>query len=204
MAESTTAVTVFVDDAVCGRFPRVSAASGAPSDGWLTVSGEVARSGRVSTPVLLLCLIVGPVGWVVLLMIAVFSPDRAEHLTVQVPWSAETQDHIVALRRRRRTAWIVATLGVVGLFASIVLGAREVDGTPMATQVIAVTMAVTAVAGIVDALVAEWRIGRETVKLSLDASRRWVTLGNVHAGFARAVRVDQQRLHTSPADRRAP
>jgi len=80
-------VTVFVDDAVLGRFPPVCAATGRPSDGRLTVRHEVARSGRVSAPVLLLLLVVGPVGWIVLLFLALASPDRSEQLAVQVPWT---------------------------------------------------------------------------------------------------------------------
>ncbi len=197
MAESSTAVTVFVDDAVCGRFPRVSAATGLPSDGWLTVSSDVARSRQVWPPAFLVLLILGPIGWFVLVALSLFGATGAEHLTVQVPWSVDTQDRIVALRRRRRIAWTAATLGVVGLFASIVVGAREVGGTPMVTQVVAVTLAVTAVAAIVDALVTEWRLGREAVKVSIDASRRWVTLGNVHPAFVQAVRAERARVDSA-------
>jgi hypothetical protein len=198
-AGSDTTVTVFVDDAVQGRFPSVSAATGRPSDGWLTISTDMARSGRVSIPVLLLCLVGGPIGWAALLAITVLVPDRAEHLTVQVPWSIDTQDRIVALRRRRRIAWTVATLGVVALCASIVVGARDVGGTPMLTQVVAATLAAAAVAAIIDALVTDRRIGRATVQVSLDASRRWVSLHNVHPGFARAVR--EQPAHAGDARR---
>ncbi len=131
MADASTAVTVFVDDAVQGRFPPVSAATGRPSDGWLTVTSPVVQSGRVSTPVLILCLIGGPIGWTALVVMAVVVPDRAEHLTVEIPWSVDTQDRVVALRRRRRSAWSVAAAGVVALFASVIVGARELGGLPM-------------------------------------------------------------------------
>jgi hypothetical protein len=36
------------------------------------------------------------------------------------------------------------------------------------------------------------RVGRQAVGISLDASRRWVTLTNVHSGFVAAV--EQQEL----------
>src|SRR4029450_2433849 len=59
-------VRVFVDDAVLGRLPDVCAKSGAPADGWLTVTETVGRSGGIATPWLLLLLILGPLGWLAL------------------------------------------------------------------------------------------------------------------------------------------
>ena len=61
---------MFVDDAVLGRFPPVCAKTGAPADGWLSVTETVGRSGGVATPWLLLLLVLGPLGWVALLVIA--------------------------------------------------------------------------------------------------------------------------------------
>jgi hypothetical protein len=66
----------------------------------------------------------------------------------------------------------------------------------MTAQVVQATVLVVAVAAVAVALAAEWRLGRQAVRVELDASRRWVTLGNVHPAFARAVRVDQR--HRAP------
>jgi len=61
----------------------------------------------------------------------------------------------------------------------------------MTMQVLAVAGATTAVVALAAALVADWEIGRRTPRVELDASRRWVTLGNVDPAFARAVAADQ-------------
>jgi hypothetical protein len=37
------AVTVFVDDAVIGRFPEVCAKTGEPSNGWMRVDARISR-----------------------------------------------------------------------------------------------------------------------------------------------------------------
>ncbi|HEX6420483.1 MAG TPA: hypothetical protein VFZ77_18425 [Acidimicrobiales bacterium] len=183
-------VTVFVDDAVLGRFPQVCAATGRPSDGWLTVRHEIARSGRVSTPILLLLLVIGPVGWAVLLFLALATPDRSEELTVQVPWTGDTQQEVERLRGHRTTAWVLAAAGAV---ASLVLvaDAAGVAAPTMAIRVVQVALLVAIAVAVIAALDARWRLGRLAVAVDLDASRRWVTLSNVHPAFVEAVRRDQ-------------
>lgn len=191
-------MTVFVDDAVWGRFPPVCAATGRPSDGWLTVRHEVARSGRVSTPVLLLLLVVGPIGWIVLLFLALASPDRSEQLAVQLPWTTDTQAGVDALRRRCRYAWALAAVAAVASLAMVASAAGPVAGPGMTARVVQATVLMVAVAAFAVALAADWRLGRQAVRVELDASRRWVTLGNVHPAFARAVQVDQRRRAPQP------
>jgi hypothetical protein len=68
------AVRVFVDDAVLGRFPPVCAKTGMPSDGRLAVTTTVGGSGRVSAPWLILLVLLGPIGWVALAVLAVALP----------------------------------------------------------------------------------------------------------------------------------
>ena len=63
----------------------------------------------------------------------------------------------------------------------------------MSGRVVLVTVLVGAIGAAAVALATEWQIGRRTVGVDLDASRRWVTLTNVHPSFARAVRAGQQR-----------
>src|SRR5690606_3008330 len=148
-------VTVFVDDAVLGRFPRVCAATGRPSDGWLTVRHEVGRSGRVSTPVLLLLVVVGPVGWAVRLFLALAAPARTEELVVQVPWTGDTQQEVSRLRGRRFTAWMLAAAGAVAGLMLVAGGA----GAVAVALLVPVAVAVTA------ALDAAWRLGKLAVSV---------------------------------------
>lgn len=55
------------------------------------------------------------------------------------------------------------------------------------------TLPIATVAAIGVALVTDWRLGRETIGVELDASRRWTTLRNVHPAFRQAVRAHQDR-----------
>ncbi|MBN2621807.1 MAG: hypothetical protein JXA83_00505 [Acidimicrobiales bacterium] len=187
MADGNTTVTVFVDDAVQGRFPRVCARTGRPSDGWLTVDENVARSSKMSTPLLAVLLLAGPIGWAAIVL---FSPHTSDLLTVRVPWSADVHARIVDLRRGRRAAWAAAALAGVALVATLVSGA---GGPTMLAQVVLVTLALATAGAVVAALVTEHRIGRLSVGVDLDASRRWVTLRNVHPHFAAAASADQRR-----------
>ena len=192
MADSGTAVTVFVDDAVQGRFPPVCARTGRPGDGRLTIDSEAVGSRSIPGPLVIVLLLVGPVGWAVYLVLSVLSRP-GERLTVSLPWTADSQDRIVALRRRKHGAWAVAAAGVAACAVAVVLAAGSTGETTMTTRVVVVTIVLASAAAAVVALVAEWRLGRESVRVELDASRRWVTLGNVHPAFRRAVRADQAR-----------
>ena len=58
---SGTAVTVFVDDAVCGRFPPVCAKTGRPGDGRLSLAHDVVTGGEPSEPLAQLAARVLPV-----------------------------------------------------------------------------------------------------------------------------------------------
>jgi hypothetical protein len=191
MADERSSVTVFVDDAVQGHFPRVCARTGQASDGWLTINEDVARGSSLSTWVFVLLLLAGPVGWIAAIVFS--GPGPSDILTVQVPWTTSVQARIVALRRRRRIAWLVAAAGAAALVASIAVPSEPLADAGMTGQVLLVTLLSATAAAVISVLADNWRIGRETVKVGLDASRRWVTLGNVHPAFAAAVRRDQQQ-----------
>jgi len=191
--DDSTAVRVFVDDAVQGRFPPVCARTGRPSDGRLSIDAVVGRSRSMSTTaIVLLILFGGPLGWIVVLL---FSPSQpTDRLQVEVPWSLDTQDEVVALRRRRRLAWLAALAAAVGA-VGLIVAAPGRSGWTMTAQVVLVSLLLAAAGAAAVALAAEWQLGRRAVGVDLDASRRWVTLTNVHPGFVRAVRDQQQRQY---------
>jgi hypothetical protein len=190
-------VTVFVDDAVCGRFPAVCAKTVRPSDGSLSVSHDVRGASSVSTAWMLLLLLFPPVGWLILLVLALANPRQCEWLTVELPWSSEAMARLSAVRGRRRNLWTGAALALCGGVVALVTSAQAHVGQIFATRLAAVTLLAACVACVVGALVAEWRVGQATVAVDLDASRRWLTLRGVAPEFARAVRARQSRSDQS-------
>ena len=163
-----TSVSVFVDDAVCGRLPGTCAKTGAAADGMVRI--EQVRGG-IGPGWLLVFL--GPVGWIVLVVLAATS--RPELLTVRVPMSAAAAAREPHLRRQR----LVAAVACLGLVFGAVL---QLDPVPVAAWHVAA--AVAAVVAIAFHATSVWtRVG-----VDLDASRRWVTLSRVHPAFAAAVR----------------
>jgi hypothetical protein len=183
-----TSVTVFVDDAVLGRLPPVCALTGRPSDGTLTVRTDVGRTGAVPIPVTALLFLAGPVGWVVLVLLAWAGGGRGERLTVRLPWSEAAEHEVDALRRRRTAAWVGVAVGVVVLVLLLVVRGAAAGPTQAAAPVVALVLVAAAVVATVAAVTAERRIDRRSVSVELDGSRRWVTLGNVHPAFRAAVR----------------
>lgn len=186
-----TAVTVFVDDAVLGRFPRVSARTGEPSDGRLTIHADVGRDGGgLSTLVFVVLLFAGPLGWLAILFFG--SGTSTDHLSVQVPWTIAAHDRLVALRRRRTVAAAAACAATAAVIGLVVVQAGS-TGMTLATDTLLALAAAAALGAAGVAVANHWRVGREQVGVDLDASRRWVTLSNVHPAFVRAVRADHQR-----------
>jgi hypothetical protein len=90
-------VSVFVDDAVLGRLPNVCAKTGTPADVRQRI--DQARGGLGAAWLLLL---LGPIGWVVFLVVALTS--RPEILTVRLPMSTAVVEHE---RRLARVRWAV-------------------------------------------------------------------------------------------------
>jgi hypothetical protein len=164
---------VFVDDAVIGRLPDVCV-----KDGVLAHGGRMALTSEVGARglgLVWLLVLLGPVGWLAIVVVAAVS--RGERLTVTLPMGIGAQERYRAVRSGRN-----AVLGVGG-------------GTGVLLAVLAVTtfpdlglLSLLAFAGTFVAwLVAEYRVGRTLVDVRLDASRRWVTLRGVHPAFADAV-----------------
>jgi hypothetical protein len=182
------AVTVFVDDAVQGRFPHLCAKTGVPADGMLTIHTPV--RGQAGLGVWWLLVLAGLAGWLGLLIISLMHNSGGEMLTVQVPWSEAAQhDHDEGAKVRGKL-WLVA-LALVGI--GIVFGAAARGsglGGEMA-MVLGGAAAIVALIAIGSGLVANQR----GVDVRLDASRRWVMLGNVHDDFARAVEVGRAGRH---------
>ena len=179
-------VTVFVDDAVLGRLPQVCAKHGTPTGSRLRIVEEVGRSNRLG--LLWLLALAGPLGWVVLIVLA--SRDSGEHLAVEVPLSEAAYDELTAGTRLRLAAVVGGAVAVVALF---LLGAWAQLGALGLVLLVG-----AAVAALVAVLVAERRIGRASVGVSLDASRRWVTLTGVHPAFAAAFREQQAERTVRP------
>jgi hypothetical protein len=160
-------VEVFVDDAVRGRLPNVCVKTGEQADGKFRIEQSWGGIGAGWILVLL-----GPLGWIVLAVWAATS--RRDRLTVRLPYSAAAFDRETRLLRERIVAVIVAVaLG----FAALV----QLASVPRAIWGVGALVALVVAAAI------QVRLGWSQIGIRLDASRRWVTLSNVHPDFARAV-----------------
>jgi hypothetical protein len=171
----------------------VCAKTGMPSDGRLAVTTTVGGSGRGS-PWLILLVLLGPVGWVALAVLAVALPDRTERLTVEVPWTTAADERLRSARTRRTLMYGIVATGIVGLVAAVALPVGPVvgSGAQLAGLLVLGALAVALVGGFLAALAAERAVARWTIGVELDGSRRWVTLDGVHPGFVAAV---QPRPH---------
>ncbi|HXQ60266.1 MAG TPA: hypothetical protein VN799_09200 [Acidimicrobiales bacterium] len=183
------AVTVFVDDAVLGRLPRVCVEDGIATNDTLSFTQDV--SGTAGMGVAWLLVLAGPLGWIGLFVIAAMR--RGEMLTVTLPYGEAAYLRRTKAQRSRRLAASVVAGGLI--LAVISLSLRSTDG-----RLLAAGLGVIAVGAFVAIVVASIHLNRLTVRLLLDASRRWVTLAGVHPTFAEAVNHDGHgsRLHSSP------
>jgi hypothetical protein len=68
----------------------------------------------------------------------------------------------------------------------------------MTAQVLAAAVGAATLVAVVAGLVANYRIGRQTVGVDLDASRRWVTLRNVDPAFAAALAAGRRQDAVTP------
>lgn len=163
------AVTVFVDDAIRGDLPLVCAKTGAPAD--LVIRMRQPVGGGIPGWVWFLFFF-GPLGIFGLLVAALFSP-ATEYLTVRIPETEASFTHERQLERLR-----LAALGAgVGLPFVGILG---VGMFPTLWLALCVTCFVAAGA-------LTWELWRQSIGVSIDVTRRWVTLTKVHPAFAEAV-----------------
>jgi hypothetical protein len=167
-------VTVFVDDAVTGRLPDICAKDGVFASGRFRIVEEIGQSNRLG--ILWLLLLVGPIGWIVLLFLV--ARDSGEHLAVELPYSDAAYGRFAAARRLRTGGLAVCLLGTVTL---LVLSAWAHLGAAGGVLTLALLIPAVVAMG-----VAGWRVHGASVDVGLDASRRWVTLRRVHPAFAAA------------------
>ncbi|MGI9023105.1 MAG: hypothetical protein ACR2HV_07735 [Acidimicrobiales bacterium] len=173
--------TVFVDDAVLGRLPGICAQDGVATTSRFRIVEEIGGSARLG--ILWLLILAGPLGWIVLLFLA--GRDSGEHLAVEVPYSQAAYDRFVKGRRLWKGAIVLGAVAVVGLLWLTAWANLGTAGALLAF--------VCLFAAMVTVLIGQWRMSTNLVGVRLDASRRWVTLTNLHPAFAAAC--VQQREH---------
>ena len=173
------AVSVFVDDAIRGDLPLVCAKTGEPADLMIRVRQPVGGGLPAAAWLLLL---LGPLGVVGLFVLALAWPG-AEYLTVRVP---ETEASFQNERQLER--WRLAALGA-GVFIPF-LGVFGVGMFPL-------LWLASGAAFLVAAGALTWMLWRQSISVSIDVSRRWVTLAGVHPNFVEAV----QRQEATPGRR---
>jgi hypothetical protein len=160
-------VTVFVDEAVQGRFPGICASSGALADRKLRFEQRIGGS----SPALLLLVFLGPVGWLLLLLLS----QRGERLEILLPVSNEVTERWRRLKLYRRIAVGTLALAMLNLLLN----------GPSLTSLVLFN------ASWVWVLTCQARVVFGGIGIHLDASRRWVTLKGVHKSFAASVRAQQ-------------
>ncbi len=170
-------VSVFVDEAVRGRLPMVCAKTGQPAD--LLVRTTQSVGGLPGAAWLLVFL--GPLGWGILLLLALFGSGQ-ESLTVRIP---RTHASFEREHQMRRYVWVAALMGLASLVMAFVLASRQPPQLSLALGA----------AFLLGALVLHVMVAIKAVGVSLDGSRRWVTLSGVHPDFARAVERHEAEAH---------
>ena len=163
------AVSVFVDDAILGDLPLVCAKTGEPADFLVTVRKTV--GGGIPVWVWFL-LFLGPLGIVALLLAAAFAPAQ-EYLTVRIPETEASRQ-----RERQLERWRLGALGA-GVAVPF-LGLLTVGMFPLLW--LAAGVAFFLAAGAITVVL--WQ---QSVGVSIDVTRRWVTFANVHPAFVEAV-----------------
>lgn len=181
------ATTVFIDDAVLGRLPSVCAKDGVWTSDRLTFTKDVG-AGKLGVAWLLVLL--GPIGWIILILIAA-TRGVGPPLTVTLPLSEAAYLRMEDARRGRRRASLVALGAFLGAFVALL--PRTLD-----LRLLALVLAVVACGAAVRAVFESVRFGRATVGVDLDASHRWVLLSGVHPDFAAAVEIPGHDRQSAP------
>jgi hypothetical protein len=181
-------VAVFVDDAVRGTLPAVCAKDGVPTTDQMVVQDEL--GDRAGLGVAWLLLLLGPVGWLGLLIMFVSRGGRGEVLTVRVPMSGPAYERI---RSARRLRWVALAVGVISGAMALWALASSGSGDNLAARAIGLMAASALIGSIIALFTADIRTRRATVEVDLDASRRWVTLSRVHPAFVAACQAQVQR-----------
>lgn len=170
-------VSVFVDEAVRGRLPMVCAKTGQPAD--LLVRTDQPVGGLPGMAWLLVFL--GPPGWGLLLLLALLGSGR-ESLTVRIP---RTHASFEWEHQMRRYTWVAGLMGVALLLMASVFASRQ---PPLLSLALGAAF-------LLGALALHGIVYFNAITVSLDGSRRWVTLSGVHPDFARAVERQEAEAH---------
>lgn len=182
-------VTVFVDDAVLGRLPPICVKDGIWTNDRITFAQDV--GGRTGLGVAWLLVLAGPLGWVGLFIIAAFRRN-SELLTVTLPYSEAAHVQLRQAQRARSQAMWVAMSAFVAAFASLLF--RTTD-----SRLLAIAIAIVVVGALVKSIIETHNINKAFIRLSLDASRRWVTLSGVHPDFEAAIHRDGRQFSRAPS-----
>jgi hypothetical protein len=178
---------VFVDDAVRGTLPGICAKDGVATTSGMTIQSDL--GDRAGMGVAWLLLLAGPIGWLALLLISISRGGRREVLTVQIPLSEPAYRRLRAARRRQNV-WIgVAVVSVIAVIVSLVTAADP----SLLVRAGFLLAAALAVIGVIGLIANEASLRRARIVVDLDASRRWVTLSDVHPEFVAACHAHEQR-----------
>lgn len=144
--------------------PRVCAVTGRTADWLLTLEAR-----KSANPLSLLLLFLGPLGWLILLFVALGGADGT---TVDVPVSQNVMDKV---REKRRRWWIM----LVGMAAAVVLFGMAASSQlfPAGWMVFILPIGLAVWTGLVQP---------HKIRLRLDGAGL-VTLRNVHPSFVAAV-----------------
>jgi len=183
-------VTVFVDDAVLGRLPPMCVKDGIWTNDRLTYAQDV--GGRTELGVAWLLVLAGPLGWIGLFIIAAVRRN-SELLTVTLPYSEAAHLRLRHAQRARSQAMWVALSAFVAAVASLLF--RTTD-----SRLLALALAIVVVGALIKSIIETHGVNRAIIRLSLDASRRWVTLSGVHPDFEATIRNGRQFSSTSSAE----
>lgn len=184
-------VTVFVDDAVRGELPLVCAKDGVATADRLIVRSTVGDGARIG--VLWLLLLAGPFGWLALLVIISSRSGGAEVLTTELPMSEGAYHRVLGARRTTRRGWMLIGGGLL-ILLSVAARGSLIEVVPEGVR--GATGFALVVLGVFAAMRGDRQRSRAIVHVHLDASRRWVTLDQVHPAFRAACEAHQrERQH---------
>jgi hypothetical protein len=186
---SVATVTVFVDDAVLGRLPPVCVKNGTWTNDHLTFTQDV--GGRTGLGIAWLLLLAGPLGWIGLFIIGATRQNN-ELLTVTLPFSEAAHLRLMHAERARIQAMWVAMGAFVAGFVALLF--RTTD-----SRLLALVLVVVVAGALVRMIMETIRVGKAHVRLSLDASRRWVTLSGVHPDFQATIQRADRQSSTNPS-----
>jgi hypothetical protein len=175
--------TVFVDDAVLGDLPPVCAKTGEPTTDQLRVRSAI--GDRAGFGIAWLLLLAGPLGWLGLVVMAIARSGRTEEIVVRIPMHETAYQRLRATRRLENVGLALVLLTFPVLLLTLTIG------NPTLQRFAVLAAAAGFVLGVVLLVVSSVQQRAAKVRVDLDASRRWVHLGDVHPAFAAACEAER-------------